>query len=138
MSNSKTTPPGFNCIAKILMADSIYLLNKYNSSLCVKVPHYLAAQYLGAFLASGAVFLVYWDALVWYEHDRGGYRVTPDTAAIFGTFPAHHLTLLGGLTDQLVATALLLLWQADLSGSDAGLPHQVCLLVVEPSSEQPG
>ena len=38
-----------------------------------RVPHYLAAQYLGAFLASAAVFLVYWDALVWYEHDRGRY-----------------------------------------------------------------
>ena len=67
------------------------------------------AQYLGAFLGSAIVFLVYWDAIVFYEHDRGGYRVTPDTAAIFGTFPAHHLTLVGGLTDQLVATALLLL-----------------------------
>ena len=31
-----------------------------------QVPHYLAAQYLGAFLASCAVFLVYWDALVWW------------------------------------------------------------------------
>lgn len=74
-----------------------------------KVPLYLLAQYLGAFLGSAIVFLVYWDAIVFYEHDRGGYRVTPDTAAIFGTYPGHHLTLLGGLTDQLVATALLLL-----------------------------
>ena len=31
----------------------------------VQVPHYLAAQYLGAFVASCVVFLVYWDALVW-------------------------------------------------------------------------
>ena len=30
-----------------------------------KVPHYIAAQYLGAFIASGLIFLVYWDALVW-------------------------------------------------------------------------
>ena len=80
-----------------------------SGSLYRKVPLYLLAQYLGAFLGSAIVFLVYWDAIVFYEHDRGGYRVTPDTAAIFGTFPAHHLTLLGGLTDQLVATALLLL-----------------------------
>ena len=40
----------------------------------LQVPHYLGGQYLGAFLASATVFLVYWDALVWYEHDRGGYR----------------------------------------------------------------
>ena len=74
-----------------------------------RVPHYLAAQYLGAFLASAAVFLVYWDALVWYEHDRGRYRATPDTAAIFGTYPAPHLTLWGGVGDQLLGTGLLLL-----------------------------
>ena len=30
-----------------------------------QVPHYLAGQYLGAFLASFCVFLAYWDALVW-------------------------------------------------------------------------
>lgn len=35
-----------------------------------QVPHYMAAQYTGALAASGLVFLVYWDALVWYEHDR--------------------------------------------------------------------
>ena len=74
-----------------------------------KVPLYLLAQYIGAFLGSLIVFLVYWEAIVFYEHDRGGYRVTPDTAAIFGTFPGHHLTLWGGVTDQLVATAILLL-----------------------------
>ena len=39
-----------------------------------KVPHYLAGQYLGAFLGSATVFCVYWDALVWYEHDRGAWR----------------------------------------------------------------
>jgi len=74
-----------------------------------KVPHYLAAQYLGAFLASCAVFLVYWDALVWYEHDRGAYRTTPDTASIFATYPSPHLTYLGGVGDQVLGTALLLL-----------------------------
>ena len=95
----------------------------------------LAAQYTAGFLASAVVFLVYWDALVWwvfvvsviimiifvifilifvvywdahhlhhknsnhhpesitrYEHDRGAYRTTPDTAAIFATYPSPHLT----------------------------------------------
>ena len=31
----------------------------------LKLPHYLAAQYLGAFIGSCVVFLAYWDALVW-------------------------------------------------------------------------
>ena len=80
---------------------------------------------MGAFIASFVVFLVYWDALVWldrswlgavldkytirYEHDRGGYRITPDTAGIFGTYPSHHLTYAGGVGDQVLGTALLLL-----------------------------
>jgi len=74
-----------------------------------KVPHYLAAQYLGALTGSGVIYLVYWDALVWYEHDRGEYRSTPETASIFSTFPARHLTLTGGIVDQVVGTAMLLL-----------------------------
>ena len=73
-----------------------------------KVPHYLAGQYLGAFLGSATVFLVYWDALVWYEHDRGSWRSTPETAGIFSTFPGTHLSLVGGILDQTVVTALLL------------------------------
>ena len=73
-----------------------------------KVPHYLAGQYLGAFLGSATVFCVYWDALVWYEHDRGYWRSTPDTASIFSTYPGPHLTLAGGILDQVVVTALLL------------------------------
>ena len=44
-----------------------------------------------------------------YEHDRGGYRITPDTAGIFGTYPSHHLTYAGGVGDQVLGTALLLL-----------------------------
>ena len=72
------------------------------------MPHYLAGQYLGAFLASSTVFLLYWDALVWYEHDRGTWRSTPETAGIFSTFPGPHLSLAGGILDQTVVTALLL------------------------------
>ena len=39
-----------------------------------KVPHYLLAQYLAALLAGALVFLLYWDALVWYEHQHGEFR----------------------------------------------------------------
>lgn len=73
-----------------------------------KVPHYLGAQYLGAFAASGAVFLAYWDALVWYEHDRAVYRSIPETSGIFSTFPSTHLSIAGGIFDQFLGTFLLL------------------------------
>ena len=48
----------------------------------LQVPHYLGGQYLGALLASCSVFLVYWDALVYYEHEIphffGGDAEEPD------------------------------------------------------------
>ena len=91
--------------------------------LTLQVPHYLGGQYLGALLASCSVFLVYWDALVYYEHDRwvagcgqevqqlcrGGYRTTPDTAAIFSTYPAPHLTLAGGIIDQVTIIIIIII-----------------------------
>ena len=39
-----------------------------------RIPHYLLAQYLGALLGGALVFLIYWDALAWYEHHHGSYR----------------------------------------------------------------
>lgn len=72
-----------------------------------KLPHYLLAQYLGSFLGSSLVFFLYWDALVWYEHQQGIYRSVPDTAKIFSTFPSPHLSHFGGAWDQIVATSLL-------------------------------
>ena len=44
-----------------------------------------------------------------YEHETGGYRITPNTAGIFGTYPSKHLTYQGGVGDQVLGTALLLL-----------------------------
>ena len=78
--------------------------------LCLpKVPHYIFGQYLGALIGALVVFLLYWDALVWYEHQQGVYRSVPDTAIIFSSFPSPHLTHLGGAGDQVLATALLTL-----------------------------
>ena len=74
-----------------------------------KVPHYIFGQYLGALIGALVVFLLYWDALVWYEHQQGVYRSVPDTAIIFSSFPSPHLTHLGGAGDQVLATALLTL-----------------------------
>ena len=74
-----------------------------------RVVHYLAAQYLGALVGGALVFFLYWDALVWYEHQHGAFRSIPDTAAIFSSFPSPHLSHLGGAWDQVLATALLTL-----------------------------
>ena len=44
-----------------------------------------------------------------YEHDRGEYRTVPDTAQIFSTFPSPHLSYAGGIFDQFLGSALLLI-----------------------------
>ena len=94
------------------------------------MPHYLAGQYLGAFTAACLVFLVYWDALVWYEHQQGSYRVTPDTAAIFSSYPAVHLSRWG--SHHCTTTALYR--QAGGSGGPAGRYRNPlsCLLLHPP------
>ena len=65
--------------------------------LCLpKVPHYIFGQYLGALIGALVVFLLYWDALVWYEHQQGVYRSVPDTAIIFSSLKLKPLTMSHG------------------------------------------
>ena len=72
-----------------------------------RTPHYILAQYLGALLGGALVFFLYWDALVWFEHQQGIYRSVPDTARVFSTFPSPHLSHLGGAWDCILTTTLL-------------------------------
>lgn len=70
---------------------------------------YFAAQMAGAFLASALVFATYHEAI---DHFDGGTRQISGpqgTAGIFATYPQEWLSLAGGLVDQIVGTALLLL-----------------------------
>lgn len=73
-----------------------------------KVPSYVAAQMAGAFLASVLVFVTYREAFTAFD---GGVRQVAGavgTAGIFATYPAAHLSSMGGLLDQIVGTALLM------------------------------
>ena len=72
-----------------------------------KVPAYVLAQMLGAFVASAVVYATYADAFRAFD---GGVRQIDGalgTAGIFATYPQPYLTLIGGFVDQLVGTALL-------------------------------
>lgn len=76
-----------------------------------KVAPYILAQLAGAFVASAVVFFVYYEALHGLA-DADAYSM--ETAGIFATYPREFangetLSLLGGLVDQIVGTALLLL-----------------------------
>ena len=74
-----------------------------------KVIPYLSAQLAGAFAGAALTFLTYREA---FERFDGGFRQVSGaqaTAGIFATYPQDFLTLSGGLLDQIVGTALLLL-----------------------------
>ncbi|KAM9385682.1 aquaporin-10b [Pholidichthys leucotaenia] len=85
-------------------------------SLCVlgrhpwlKLPFYIFFQVLGAFLAAATVGLQYYDAIQAYS--GGALTVTGPTATagIFSTYPADYLSVWGGVVDQVIGTAALLL-----------------------------
>ncbi len=76
-----------------------------------KVPGYIAAQVVGAFLGALLVYIVYKGAIDSYERANHITRGEPDsltTYSIFATFPAKYLgNWLGPLIDQVVGTAFL-------------------------------
>lgn len=74
-----------------------------------KVGQYLGAQFLGAFVASIVVFMVYSEALTAFD---GGIRQVTGakaTAGIWATYPQSYLTIFGGIIDQVFGTMLLML-----------------------------
>lgn len=76
-----------------------------------KVPGYVAAQMLGAFLGAVLVYVVYKGAIDSFERAQHITRGSPDsvpTYSIFATFPAKYFgTVTGPLIDQVVGTAFL-------------------------------
>uniref|UniRef100_A0A8U7P9H4 Aquaporin 9 n=1 Tax=Corvus moneduloides TaxID=1196302 RepID=A0A8U7P9H4_CORMO len=74
-----------------------------------KLPIYILAQLLGAFVGAAAVFGIYYNAFM--EYSDGKLEVTgPNaTAQIFATYPAPYLSLINGFADQVMSTAVLLL-----------------------------
>jgi glycerol uptake facilitator protein len=76
-----------------------------------KVPGYITAQVLGAFLGAFLVYIVYKGAIDSYDTAHHITRGDPDsvpTYSIFATFPAPYLhNFVGPLVDQIVGTAFL-------------------------------
>jgi len=91
----------------------------------IKVPVYMAGQYLGAFLGSAVVFGVYHDLIE--EVGKGKLLVTGDgaTAGIWATYPYSKDISAGTLLgDQIVGTALLLLFVMALTDSNNSAPSK--------------
>uniref|UniRef100_A0A452IET3 Uncharacterized protein n=1 Tax=Gopherus agassizii TaxID=38772 RepID=A0A452IET3_9SAUR len=74
-----------------------------------KLPFYILAQFLGAFVGAAAVFGIYYDAFMNYSGGELIVTGSNATAHIFATYPAPHLSLISGFADQVISTALLVL-----------------------------
>ncbi len=74
-----------------------------------KVLPYSIAQTAGAFAASAVVFSVYHEAFRAFDGGARAVTGAKATAGIFATYPAPFLSPFGGLIDQFVGTAILLL-----------------------------
>ncbi|XP_076010039.1 aquaporin-10a [Genypterus blacodes] len=70
---------------------------------------YSLSQMLGAYVASGLVYLIYYDAIM--EFSGGVLTVygPNETASIFATYPSEYITLGRSFLDQVMGTGLLML-----------------------------
>uniref|UniRef100_A0A672Z0M9 Aquaporin 10b n=2 Tax=Sphaeramia orbicularis TaxID=375764 RepID=A0A672Z0M9_9TELE len=75
----------------------------------IKLPFYVFFQVLGAFLAAATVGLQYYDAIQAYSGGKLTVTGPTATAGIFSTYPADYLSVWGGVMDQVIGTAALLL-----------------------------
>jgi MIP family channel proteins len=91
-----------------------------------KVGPYVAAQTLGAFLASAVVYVTYREALDAFDQGVRAVTGPTGTAGIWATYPQGYLSILGGFVDQVVGTALLLIGLfAFVDARNAALPAWV-------------
>ena len=81
-----------------------------------KVPVFIAAQFVGAFVASALVYLTYAEALDAFDGGQRQVGGDLDTAGIWATYPQEFLSPFpGGVIDQIVGTGLLVLCVMALS-----------------------
>jgi len=74
-----------------------------------KVAPYALAQTAGAFVAAALVFLTYREAFAAFDGGVRHIAGAQGTAGIFATYPQAYLSIGGGLVDQIVGTALLMI-----------------------------
>jgi MIP family channel proteins len=74
-----------------------------------KVAPYVVAQTVGAFAGAALVYLTYREAFTAFDAGVRQIAGAQGTAGIFATYPQPFLSLAGGLVDQIVGTALLVI-----------------------------
>ncbi|XP_017336685.1 aquaporin-10b isoform X1 [Ictalurus punctatus] len=73
-----------------------------------RLPFYILSQVFGAFLAAATVALQYFDAIIHYSSGDLTVSGPTATAGIFSTYPAEYLSVWGGVVDQVIGTAALM------------------------------
>ncbi|XP_072250367.1 aquaporin-10a [Leuresthes tenuis] len=74
-----------------------------------KLVPYCLVQVLGAYVASGVVYLVYYEAIMDYSGGKLTVYGPNETASIFATYPSDYMSVGGSFLDQVVGTGMLLL-----------------------------
>ncbi|XP_063495100.1 aquaporin-9 isoform X3 [Symphalangus syndactylus] len=74
-----------------------------------KLPFYVGAQFLGAFVGAATLFGIYYDGLMSFADGKLLIVGENATAHIFATYPAPYLSLANAFADQVVATTILLI-----------------------------
>ncbi|KAG3261941.1 aquaporin-9 isoform X1 [Ictidomys tridecemlineatus] len=74
-----------------------------------KLPFYVGAQFLGAFVGAATLFGIYYDGLMSFAGGKLLIVGENATAQIFATYPAPYLSLGNAFADQVLATMFLLL-----------------------------
>nr|ATX74162.1 aqp9 [Gobiocypris rarus] len=74
-----------------------------------KFPVYVAAQFIGAFAGSCAVYCLYYGALANFADGHLLVTGKNATAGIFASYPHEDLSLLNGFIDQVIGTGALVL-----------------------------
>ncbi|XP_004602676.1 aquaporin-9 [Sorex araneus] len=74
-----------------------------------KLPFYVGAQFLGAFVGAATLFGIYYDGLMSFAGGKLLIEGENATAQIFATYPSPYLSLTNALADQVVATMFLLM-----------------------------
>uniref|UniRef100_A0A669R2J0 Aquaporin-3 n=1 Tax=Phasianus colchicus TaxID=9054 RepID=A0A669R2J0_PHACC len=73
-----------------------------------KFPIFVAVQTFGSFIAAATVYALYYDAIWSYSNGTLTTSGPRETASIFATYPAEHLSLPNGFLDQVLGTAVLI------------------------------
>ncbi|XP_050183848.1 aquaporin-10 [Myiozetetes cayanensis] len=74
-----------------------------------KFPIFYLVETLASFLASGVVYILYYDAIWHYSNGTLTVSGPRETASIFATYPADYVSVTNGFVDQVVGTGVLIL-----------------------------